>query len=409
MAEFHYKGRNERGELVKGTLEGADSNAVASQLFGVGIIPVDIRPARQLIQWKRWWDQAERALRHVSPSEMMLFSRQMYSLLKAGVPIMRALTGLQESTNNASLRRILGEVRDDLDSGRDLSTAMRAHPKAFSPFYISMVQAGEATGTLDTTFLSLFGHIEFDKRTRDSIKAAMRYPSFVIVAMSAAVVIVNIYVIPSFANVFKSMGAKLPLMTQYLIAFSDFMVHHWPVMLGVLVGVFVAVQIFIATRQGKYLWDRYKIRIPIIGKIVLKSTAARFARSLGLSFRSGVPVVQGMDVVSVVVDNGYFREKIEQMRGGIERGESILRVASATKIFDPIMLQMIAVGEETGDLDGMMFEIADMYEREVEYSVKNLSQQIEPVLIVILAGFVLVFALAIFLPMWDYSQAALHH
>jgi MSHA biogenesis protein MshG len=409
MALYQYKGRNAHGGRVRGKLEGTDSNVIANQLLSAGVTPVEIWPARSALPWKEWLRLADKALRHVSAGELMLFSRQMYSLLKSGVPILRALNGLQDSTRNRSLRTVIAEVRDDLDGGRDLSTALRAHPKVFSPFYVSMVQAGEATGTLDAAFLSLFGHIEFEKRTRDNIKAAMRYPSFVVMAMAAAIVVVNLYVIPAFAGVFKSMGAKLPLMTQYLIAFSDFMVHHWPAMLGAVIAAIVAIRLFVASRRGKYLWDRYKIRIPIIGPIVRKSTISRFARSLGLSFRSGVPVVQGMDVVAIVVDNGYFREKIGEMKRCVERGESILQAATTARVFDPITLQMIAVGEETGDLDGMMFEIADMYEREVEYSVKNLSQQIEPVLIVVLAGFVLVFALAIFLPMWDYSQAALHH
>ena len=192
------------------------------------------------------------------------------------------------------------------------------------------------------------------------------------------------------------------------MGFSDFMVYSWPLLLAALIGGVVGFRSWINTVDGRYKWDRYKFQLPIAGKIIFKATLSRFARSLALSFKSGIPIVQALNTVGLVVDNEYMRSKIDQMRDGVERGESILRTAHATGVFNPTVLQMIAVGEETGDLDGLMMEVAGMYEREVEYEIKTLSAQIEPIMIVGLGILVLILALGIFLPMWDLGKAALH-
>jgi MSHA biogenesis protein MshG len=285
---------------------------------------------------------------------------------------------------------------------------MRRHPKVFSPFYLSMVQVGEMSGMLDMTFLRLYEHLEFEKDMKDRIKSAVRYPMFVMIAMAIAIVIVNIFVIPAFAKVFEGFHAELPLMTRILMGFSNFMVQTWPILLALLIGAVFAFRSWIKTVDGRFKWDRYKLHLPIAGPIIMKATLARFARSLALAFKSGIPIVQGLNSVGLVVDNEFMRSRVEQMRDGVERGESILRTAATTGVFNPTVLQMIAVGEETGDMDGLMFEIAGMYEREVEYEIKTLSANIEPIMIVLLGGLVLILALGIFLPMWDLGKAALH-
>ena len=412
MPVFNYKGRSNRGgELIQGTLEGADSGAIADQLLNTGITPTEIRISRnsrttktqEMTLWQRLSQKQT-----VDPLELMLFSRQMYTLLKAGVPIMRALAGLQESSRSPAFTAMLQDLRESLDSGRELSTAMRHHPKIFSPFYLSMVQVGEMTGMLDQTFLRLYEHLEFEKDMRERIKSAVRYPMFVVVAMAVALVIVNIFVIPAFAKVFAGFHTELPLMTRLLMGFSNFMVSSWPFLLALLIGAVVAFRAWINTVEGRYKWDRLKLHLPIAGEIIMKGTLSRFSRSLALSFKSGIPIVQALNTVGMVVDNEYMRGKIEQMRDGVERGESILRTANATGVFNATVLQMIAVGEETGDMDGLMFEVAGMYQREVEYEIKNLSANIEPIMIVALGVLVLILALGIFLPMWDLGKAALH-
>ena len=413
MPVFNYKGRSNRGgELIQGTLEGADSGVIADQLLNTGIIPTEIKlsrntrttQAQEMTLWQRLSQKQT-----VDPLELMLFSRQMYTLLKAGVPIMRALAGLQESSRSPAFTAMLQDLRESLDSGRELSTAMRHHPKIFSPFYLSMVQVGEMTGMLDQTFLRLYEHLEFEKDMRERIKSAVRYPMFVVVAMAVALVIVNLFVIPAFAKVFAGFHTELPLMTRILMGFSDFMVNSWPFLLALLIGAVVAFRAWINTVEGRYKWDRLKLHLPIAGEIIMKGTLSRFSRSLALSFKSGIPIVQALNTVGMVVDNEYMRSKIEQMRDGVERGESILRTANATGVFNATVLQMIAVGEETGDMDGLMFEVAGMYQREVEYEIKNLSANIEPIMIVALGVLVLILALGIFLPMWDLGKAALHN
>jgi len=396
--------------MVQGSLEGVDSGAIADQLLNTGITPTEIkisRTARTKAEGPSLWQRLSQD-KSVDPIELMLFSRQMYTLLKAGVPIMRALAGLQESSQNPTFALMIQDLRESLDSGRELSTAMRRHPKIFSHFYVSMVQVGEMTGMLDQTFIRLYDHLQFEKDMRERIKSAVRYPMFVVIAMAIALVVVNIFVIPAFAKVFEGFHTELPLMTKILLGFSNFMLVSWPLILAGLIGAVVAFRSWIKTVDGRYKWDRYKFELPIAGPIIKKATLARFARSLALSFKSGIPIVQALNTVGMVVDNGYMRAKVEQMRDGVERGESILRTASATGVFNPTVMQMIAVGEETGDMDGLMFEVAGMYEREVEYEIKNLSAQIEPIMIVGLGAMVLVLALGIFLPMWDLGKAALH-
>ncbi len=411
MGVFAYKGRNARGDLVEGTLDGDDSGAVADQLMHTGITPIEIRPFRGgtgAAAVKPDWFKKLFTEKPITQMDLMLFSRQMYTLLKAGVPILRALAGLQESTQNPTFAAMIQDLRESLDSGRELSTAMRRHPKVFSPFYVSMVQVGEMTGTLDETFIRLYDHLEFERETRERVKAAMRYPTFVVIAMVIAIVVINLFVIPAFAKVYAGFHAELPMLTRMLIGFSNFMVNYWMLMLAMLIGAVLGFRYYISTVDGRYKWDKYKLKLPIAGKIIFKSTLSRFARSMALSFKSGMPILQGLNVVGMVVDNEFMRSRIDQMRDGVERGESILRTAVATGVFNPVVLQMIAVGEETGDMDGLMFEIAAMYEREVDYEVKTLSAQIEPILIVGLGILVLILALGVFLPMWDLGKAAMH-
>lgn len=412
MPFFAYKGRNARGELMQGVLEGADSGAIADQLFGTGVTPVEILPTRRGAGsgagggLQEFWRRLRE--KKVTSMDVQLFSRQMHTLLKSGVPIMRGLAGLQESATSPAFGRVIRDVRESLDSGRELSAAMRRHPECFSTFYLSMVRVGEMTGRLEEVFLRLFDHLEFDRDMRDRVKTALRYPSFVMIAMALAMVIVNMFVIPQFAKVFETFHATLPLMTRILMATSRFTIDYWPLLAGATVGAFVAFRSWVGAAAGRYSWDKRKLGFPIAGKIILKATMARFARSFALSMRSGVPVVQALTVVAQTADNAYLAARIEQMRDGVERGESILRTSTAANVFTPIVLQMIAVGEETGSLDDLMDEIALMYEREVDYELKTLSSQIEPILITFLGAMVLVMALGIFLPIWDLGKAALH-
>ena len=406
MPIFSYRARNASGGLVEGTLDGAASGSVADILRGQGLIPVDIREAPG-----RTAKPAEHAsagfMRRIGHIDLLLFSRQMHTLLKAGVPIIRALAGLQDAAVNPEMKRVIGEVRDSLESGRELSQALARHPRVFSPFYLSMVRVGEATGLLEEIFYRLFEHLEFERYMREQVKSALRYPLFVMLAMAAAMVIVNIWVIPRFAQVFASFGTELPMVTRWLLGFSAFMLEYWPHLLAGTIIALVAFRSWLGTAAGRYAWDRFSLRIPVAGKILHKAALSRFARSFALGMRSGVPVMQALSNSAHTVDNAYVARCIDGMRQSVERVESLLRAAIGAGIFTPVVLQMVAVGEESGAVDDMMEEVGGMYRQEVEYELKTLGQQIEPILIVLLGILVLILALGIFLPMWDLGRVAL--
>ena len=407
MPFFEYKARNARGDLIEGVLEGNDSGSVATQLFNSGVTPVDIkqtskpRTNHSTAWWSRLFEQK------VKPIDVQLFCRQLFALLKAGVPIMRALAGLQASATNQAFARVLQDMRESLDAGRELSASLRRHPAIFSPFFLSMVSVGELTGRLEEIFLRLFDQMEFERDMRQRVKTALRYPIFVVSAIVIAMGVINVWVIPAFAKVFAGFNAELPLMTRILLGTSDFIVNYKFWILAFLVGVSSLFMSYIATPSGRFVWDRFKLRMPIVGKIILKGALARFARSFALSTRSGVPIVQTFHVVAQTVDNVYIARRVEQMRDSVERGESILRAATTAGVFTPVVLQMVAIGEETGMIDDLMDEVAQMYEREVDYELKTLSAQIEPILIVALGVLVLILALGIFLPIWDLGSVAL--
>ena len=407
MANFAYKGRDAGGKLIEGVLEGASAGGEADLLRGRGVTPVSIQETSAKAGAASLGGDFNLFKPSVQHVDILLFSRQLHTLLKSGVPIMRALSGLQESATNPAMKEVIRDVRESLEAGRELSVSLARHPKVFNAFYISMVRVGEATGLLDEIFLRLFDHLEFERYMREQVKSALRYPMFVVIAMAIAIVVVNIFVIPAFAKVFQGFGAELPLMTKILLGFSNFMVTWWPAML---IGLVVAVVVFrswVGTVAGRMQWEALVLRFPIAGKIVRKAAMARFARSFALGMRSGVPVMQALTNSSQTVDNSYIAAKIEGMRDTVERGESVLRAAIASGFFSPVVLQMVAVGEESGALDDMLEEVGQMYQREVEYELKTLGQQIEPILIVSLGALVLVLALGIFLPMWDLGKVAI--
>jgi MSHA biogenesis protein MshG len=406
MPQFAYQGRNARGELVKGILEGPTSSAVADQLFSTGVTPVHIDEAKAAVAVAARKLQLSFGEPNVELADLMLLSRQMHTLLKSGVPIIRALSGLEESAANPTLRSTIVEVRESLESGHELSQALRRHPKVFPAYMVSLVRVGEVTGRLDEVFMRLYEFFAFEKKMREDIRGALRYPMMVIIALVVAMFIVNIFVIPAFGKMFASFKTELPLMTRILIGTSDVFLGYWPLMIVGVVALVAATRVYVRSKEGRYRWDGLKLQLPVIGSLVHKATLARFSRSFALSAKSGVPIVQVLSIVAEVVDNAYLEARIVQMRTAIERGESILRAAVATGVFSPVVLQMVAVGEETGEIDQLMSEIADMYEREVTIEVQGLTAKAEPILLVCMGVLVLILALGVFMPMWDMAAAA---
>jgi MSHA biogenesis protein MshG len=388
-------------------MDGVSIDAVATQLFNNGITPIDINAADvrrdvfgALQGLRLQWNEGR-----VQIVDQIFFCRQMFTLLKAGVPIMQALRGLRDTTQNQALARVIGSLIDGLDAGLDLTSAVKRHAEVFPPVFVSLISVGENTGSLPEAFAQLADYFDREKDTRDRIKQAVRYPVFVIIAMAIALLIVNIFVIPAFAKVYANLKVALPLPTRILIGFSTFTLQNWYWIIIGMVGAGVGARLYVQTPDGRYRWDHLRLRIPVIGGIIYRASLGRFARALSMTMRSGVPVVQGMTVISNAVDNEFIATRILQMRDGLERGETITRTAGATEMFPPLVLQMISVGEESGSVDTLLTEVAEYYEREVDYDLKNLSSSIEPILLVAVGGLVLVLALGVFLPMWDMAQA----
>ena len=407
---FSYTGRSSEG-AVSGVLEAATAGAAADTLMARGVTPLQIKQAsaseRAPTNAKPAFDLQQWLLPKVGPVDLLLFSRQLHTLLKSGVPILRALAGLQESAPNQRMKQTLQQVRQSLGSGLDLSMALAQHSTVFDGFYVALVRVGEMTGRLEEVFMRLFHHIEFEMFMGQQIKSALRYPMFVMIAMAAGIGVINVMVIPAFATVFKSFGAELPLATRILMATSNFTIDYgWALVLAGVAVVWL-LRRWVATAAGRLTWDRLKLRLPLAGKIIRKGMLARFARSFALSLKSGVPVEQALSVVAATVENAHIGQKVEGMRESVERGESILRAAAAAGVFTPIVLQMIAVGEETGAVDELMDEVAELYTNEVQYELKTLGQQIEPIMIIFLGVMVLVLALGVFLPVWDLGRVAL--
>jgi len=288
-----------------------------------------------------------------------------------------------------------------LEAGTELSTAMRAHPKIFTNLFVSLVGVGENSGRLDLVFKQLSEYMERDLATMKSIKTALRYPSFVLIAITIAIAIINIKVIPAFAGMFEKFGAQLPLPTRILIGISDFFVNYWLYLFAAIVAGVAWVHHYVNTPEGSRVWGRKKLRLIVVGDIIERASLARYARSFGLMLNAGLPLSNALELSARAVDNPYLGDKIRGIRTGVERGEGLFQTHLVSGMFTPLVLQMISVGEESGQVDALLAEVAAFYESEVDYDVKQLSDRIEPIMIVIMAGFVTVLALGIFLPMWD--------
>lgn len=400
MALYAYRGRNNEGRLVNGQVEAPTPDAAANQLLGRGVTPLSLEEykARQSLT-ERWEELTNTG--KIDTVELIMFCRQMYTITKAGIPLVKGLRGLSASLRNYTFQKALNDIVERLEGGVELSTAMRHHPKIFNSLFVNMVAVGEGSGRLDLVFKQLTEYLERDLHTIKSIKTALRYPSFVIIALMIALAVINLKVIPAFANMFEKFGADLPLPTRILVGTSDFFVAYWPYIAGLMVVIAVGIYHYVRTPEGSRVWGQKKLGLVIVGDIIERASMARYARAFGLMLQAGLPISNALDLCARAIDNPYLGDKIRGIRAGIERGEGLFQTHLASGMFTPLVLQMISVGEESGQVDSLLAEVADFYEREVEYDVKTLSDRIEPLMIIIMAAFVTILALGIFLPMWD--------
>lgn len=406
MPRYYYHGRDSSGKETRGVIEGTNESVVSTELLGKGITPIAIKA------YSETTSNLRTIIAHIQREyptlqDLIFFSRQMYSMMKAGVPIVRAVKVVIDSAKNQQLRLALLEVLASLESGMSIGVSMKKHPQIFPGLMIALITVGENTGTLDEVFRQIAIHYEKEANIRKQIKTAIRYPITVLLVVSVAVAVINIFVIPAFARFFDQFKAQLPLPTRILIATSDFFVHYWYILLLAIVGLIVTLIMYIRTRQGRYAWDRWKLSVPLIGSIIRRSLLSRFARSFALCIRTGVPLLDAIGFISKATDNVYVAEQIMTMKTYIEHGESLTASATKSAMFTSLVLQMLAIGEETGEIDRLLDEVADYYEGEVDYDVKRLGDLIEPILIVIIACLVLILALGVFLPMWDIWKVTL--
>lgn len=400
MPVFRYTARSSRGDLVRGRLEGDSADGIAARLLGSGVTPIEVAAAGDGIEsagdlWRRLGGGQPKTV------DLLLFSRQMYTITKSGLPLLRGMRALASSTHNAVLRDALHDVLESLESGRDLATALGRHGEIFSPLYVSLVRVGESTGTLERSFERLCQHLALDQDIHDRVSSALRYPLIVIAAIVVAVGVISVFVIPSFAPLFRSLGDDLPWATRVMLGSSQLVRDYWAALAALVAGTALAARRYVATESGRYRWHRAKLRLPVFGPLIHQAVLSRITRSLATALHAGLPMIQTLSVIARTAGNEYMAERVGQLRDAVERGESVSRAAATAGMFPPLVLQMIAVGEETGELVTLLEEVAGFYQREVEYSLRNLTAMLEPLLIVGVGIMVLILALGVFLPIWD--------
>jgi len=397
---YKYTGRAKDGAKLKGEMEARSTDDVATQLRSINVYPLTIEEKTE--------DQVS-GLTNLQVSigdpsklktdDLVFFSRQLYTLIKSSVPIMKALEGLEDTTEKPIVKKSINKLREALDEGLDLTQALERQKEFYPPLFISLVHIGETTGKLAEVFRDLSTYLKKEQETKAKVKSALRYPIIVLSVIAIGLVIINIFVIPNFADMYAGFGAELPLPTQFLMGFSSFMINYWYICLGTPLLLGFAFVKYISSDAGKLVWHTKMVNMPLFGKLILQSAITRFARSLSITSTAGVPMVQALKIIAPSVGNVYIEGKINEVRAGVERGESISLNIKRTEIFPGLVIQMISVGEEAGTLDEMIGEVADYYEREIEYTIESLTAAIEPIMVVVIGAIVLVMALGIFLPM----------
>ena len=399
MADFAYKVRDRQGRLVTGKLEAESVTLVASKLRSMGYTPVSIESGGT--------KGVSREIRipgitgRIKLKEVAVFSRQFATMINSGLTLLRALSILADQTSNAELKRIVGEVRRDVERGSSLSQALAKHPKAFSRLYVAMVRSGETGGSLDAVLNRLATTIEQQVNLRRKVKSAMTYPVVVGIIVVLILIAMLIFVVPMFKGMYGDLDAKLPMPTMVLLALSNAFKKFFPLFfLGAGFGVW-SMKRWVKTPGGRRRWDGMKLRAPVFGPLAHKTALARFSRSLAALVRSGVPILDALDIVRETCGNTIVAEAVAQTQAAVKSGESLARPLEAHPVFPPMVTQMIAVGEETGALDELLEKIADFYDSEVEATVDALTSLIEPLLIVVMGVAVGGMVVALYMPMFS--------
>ncbi|MFH1147612.1 MAG: type II secretion system F family protein [Pseudomonadota bacterium] len=395
MPTFDYKAVTEDGSPIKGSLEADSESTAAGELHNKGYFPLSVTRRRDLLK------KNINIFDRVRLDDIVFFTRQLHAIVKSGVPLLTGLTALEQQVENNLMKQVIADIRKDVDHGRKFSAALSKHPKIFQEVYVSMVDMGEASGNLDEVLPRLVRSLEFDRKTRTNLKAALRYPTFVVLALCGAFLVLITKVVPKFAGIFARSKVELPLPTRMLLGLSSCIQEYYYLTIAVLFLLVASFILYIRTKRGRINFDHFKMKIPILGPIFVKIYASRFCGTIETLIRTGISIDVALDITARNVGNAYIALKIEGITDKVKKGLGLARSLQESGIFPPLVLQMVATGEESGSLDDLLMEVTEYYEREVDYTVSRLSSYIEPILTVGLAAMVLFMALAIFLPMWD--------
>jgi type II secretory pathway component PulF len=402
MPKYSYKAIDPAGVTVSGVIDADSTEMAMNALAGRGYIPSKVAPVSAASASSGF--NLTEMLATVKPTDLILFTKQCRTLLKAGVPILTLLQVLEHQTQNPKLRSVAASMGQDIREGATLYNAYRKHPKVFSELYCSMVRAGETSGALPEVLERLSYIIEHEFKIKSDIRSAMQYPITVLIALGIAFFVLLTFVIPKFVTIFKSAGLDLPLPTLVCIWLNQVLVGYWYVVLGALVVIVFALRQYFKTDQGKVVRDAFFLKFPILGPLFVKSSMSRFASIFAILQASGVPVLEALKILSGTIGNAAIAREFDRVKDRVEEGQGLAAPLSTAKYFTPMVVNMIAIGEESGNLDEMLREISIHYDDEVGYAVKQMSEALGPILIVGLAGVVGFFALAIFLPMWDLTK-----
>lgn len=403
MANFSYQAINENGANVTGTIEADSREAAENLLLGKGLIPSKVTTASAGSN-ASFFTKIQESLTQVKIADLILFTKQFRSMMQAGVPILRLLQVLENQCQNKVLKKTIATISQDVKTGSTLYEAMKKHPLVFSPLYLSMIYAGEVSGTVPVILGRLIGIIEHEAKIKSDIKAALQYPLIVLIALGVAFFVLLTFVIPKFATIFSKAGLTLPLPTKIAMLLYQALENYWFVLIGGLVVSIIALRAYLKTAKGRYARDALVLKIPLLGPLFQKAAMSRFASIFAILQASGVPVMQAMAVLSETIGNSAISVEFDRVRERVQEGQGIAGPLSAAKYFTPMVVDMIAIGEESGNIEDMLRQISIHYDDEVAYAVKSLSDMIGPVLMVGLAAVVGFFAMAIFLPMWDLTK-----
>ncbi|MCD6165830.1 type II secretion system F family protein [bacterium] len=397
MPNFYYRAINNFGQIVEDVLEAPNLGVVTERLDNWGLTPLQIREHKP-IQSSFLKKLNEKKIKS---DEIVLFTKQLTTLLKAGVPLLSALEALVEQASNSKLRSIIQDIYISVESGNSFSDALDKHRDVFPKLYASSVRAGEMSGSLDEVLERMATMLSYEKETRDKIKSAMRYPIIVVCALVLAFVILILMVIPKFAAMFQQLGATLPLPTRVLIAINDLFQNYGIFIFSAVVVLFLAFKRYTKTPKGHFQWDQIKLRLPLFGPLILKNSLSRFAKMFETLNRSGLPILETLGIVAETVGNLAVGEEIRKISLGVQKGEGLARPLRRSELFPPMVVRMIAIGEQSGSLDSMLENISRHYDIEVDYAIKKMTSMIEPLLTVVIGLFVAFLAISIFMPMWN--------